>query len=803
NNGLINFNTASSVAVVNANSGTLGGTSPVTITGMLTMGGGRLTNPYVAANGGINFNGGGTLDGGKLVNSGTAIWSLGNITGANGAFFSNLAGATFNNTFDGNLPSGAGATPTFVNNGLFQKTGGSAVPGPTTTDFQFINTGTVEVRTNSLRYALNQQTAGITLLNGGGLDSQAVPIQFAGGTLMGTGLVTVANLQTVTNAATFSPGLPIGQLDITGNYFQTPAGALNIEIGGYQPGIEHDLVTVTSGGAGGSAALSGRLNISFVNGFVPTNGATFTILTALSRFGSFSSFNYPSNDIGLQLSYDATSAKVIVSNLKPVVAHPIANPAAITYGSAVNLQFAADTFSDPDNNALTYTALGLPSGASFSSATRTVSGTPTQAGAFTVQIVAADDGIPSLSVTNSFTLTVNPAPLTVTASAQSKTYGADLALGTTAFSTIGLQNGDTVTGVTLAASGIPAGSAALAPVGAYTITPSAATGSSFVASNYTITYTSGVLTVNPKAATVVANSKAKAYGDSNPVLDAVVTGTANGDVLAYTLATTATVNSGVGSYPITVTLGSNPNYSITPTGSTLAVSARPATVQANAKSKIYGAANPTLDAVVTGTANGDVLAYSLATTATVTSGVATYPITVTLGSNPNYSVAPSNSLLSVTAKAATVVANSKSKTYGDVNPALDAVVTGTVNGDTLAYTLATTATATSGIGSYPISVTLGSNPNYSVTPTDSSLTVATKSASVVANVKTKTYGAANPVLDAVVTGTVNGDILAYSLATTATVTSGVGSYPITVTLGSNPNYSLLFTNSLLNVTAKT
>ena len=40
---------------------------------------------------------------------------------------------------------------------------------------------------------------------------------------------------------------------------------------------------------------------------------------------------------------------------------------------------------------------------------------------------------------------------------------------------------------------------------------------------------------------------------------------------------------------------------------------------------------------------------------------------------------------------ATVTANAKSKTYGDDNPALEAVVTGTVNGDTLDYSLATTA----------------------------------------------------------------------------------------------------------------
>ena len=57
-----------------------------------------------------------------------------------------------------------------------------------------------------------------------------------------------------------------------------------------------------------------------------------------------------------------------------------------------------------------------------------------------------------------------------------------------------------------------------------------------------------------------------------------------------------------------------------------------------------------------------------------------------------------------------MTANAKSKTYGDDNPALDAVVTGAVNGDTLAYSLATTALKFSGVGSYPITVTPGHEP---------------------------------------------------------------------------------------------
>jgi hypothetical protein len=64
------------------------------------------------------------------------------------------------------------------------------------------------------------------------------------------------------------------------------------------------------------------------------------------------------------------------------------------------------------------------------------------------------------------------------------------------------------------------------------------------------------------------------------------------------------------------------------------------------------------------------------------SNVGHYPIAVTLGANPNYSVVSTNGILTVTPKsiAVTVIADGKSKVYGDENPALTAVVTGAVNG---------------------------------------------------------------------------------------------------------------------------
>src|SRR5947207_11220095 len=99
-----------------------------------------------------------------------------------------------------------------------------------------------------------------------------------------------------------------------------------------------------------------------------------------------------------------------------------------------------------------------------------------------------------------------------------------------------------------------------------------------------------------------------------------------------------------------------------------------------------------------------------------------------------------------TPKAATVTVPTRRSTYLDVNPALTATVTGTVNGDTLNYTLSTTALQFSNAGTYPITVSLGLKPNYTVTPSDGTLTVTPKAATVTADDKSKNYGDVKPTM---------------------------------------------------------
>ncbi|MCX7173367.1 MAG: MBG domain-containing protein [Proteobacteria bacterium] len=110
-------------------------------------------------------------------------------------------------------------------------------------------------------------------------------------------------------------------------------------------------------------------------------------------------------------------------------------------------------------------------------------------------------------------LAVTPAPLTVKANDATKVYGQTFTPAGTAFTTpVAPQNGETVGSVTEAS---PAGTPATAAVrGPYAITPSAATGGTFVPSNYLITYVNGALTVTPAPLTVKANDATKVFGDT-------------------------------------------------------------------------------------------------------------------------------------------------------------------------------------------------------------------------------------------------------------------------------------------------
>ena len=106
-------------------------------------------------------------------------------------------------------------------------------------------------------------------------------------------------------------------------------------------------------------------------------------------------------------------------------------------------------------------------------------------------------------------LTVNPAPLVITAGSASKTYGSTATFASTAFTETGLvtANGNTITGVTETSTGVTASAAVSRSP--YAIIPSAAVGSGWATP---VTYVDGKLMVNPAPLTITADGASKTYG---------------------------------------------------------------------------------------------------------------------------------------------------------------------------------------------------------------------------------------------------------------------------------------------------
>jgi hypothetical protein len=413
------------------------------------------------------------------------------------------------------------------------------------------------------------------------------------------------------------------------------------------------------------------------------------------------------------------------------------------------------------------------------------------------------------------TLTVTPAPLTVTADNQSMTYGGTVPALTYTYT--GLVNGDTSAGFTgdLAINGTSPYSA-----GAYGITRGnlAATG------NYTIgTYNAGTLTVMAAPLTVTADNQSMSYGGTVPALTYTYTGLVNGDTSAsFTgdLAINGMTPYRVGTYGIIRgTLNATGNYTIaTYIPGTLTVDPASLLITANNKTKVYGAALPLLTVSYTGFVNGDTSASlttlpSVITTATAGSAVGVYLITASGAASPNYTISYVDGALTVTAAPLTVTAGNKSMTYGGTVPVLTYTYTGLVNGDSSAsFTgdLAINGTSPYGVGTYGITRgTLTATGNYSIgTFNTGILTVGKALLTIAADNKTKPYGAVLPALTVSFIGFVNGDSSTSlttppSVTTTAMASSNVGSYPITASGAMTPNYTISYVAGTLTVTAAT
>lgn len=236
---------------------------------------------------------------------------------------------------------------------------------------------------------------------------------------------------------------------------------------------------------------------------------------------------------------------------------------AVTYGASPQLETAT-------------ASSGLPVTFSVSGPCTLSGSTVTITGVGTCVITASQSGGTSGGNTYSSAtpvsrnLVINPAPLsiTATATAASKIYGGSSP--TFSYSTSGLQYSDLITGATLTfTSSSPSYNSTLTPTeaGIYVLTPSSPVFGTGSASNYTISYFTTGYTISKKTLTITAASFSVTVGDSVPVVTATYNSFAGsegvGDLTGpQTCTTTYTTTSIAGSYPTSCSGYSSSNYDI-------------------------------------------------------------------------------------------------------------------------------------------------------------------------------------------------------------------------------------------------
>jgi filamentous hemagglutinin family protein len=413
------------------------------------------------------------------------------------------------------------------------------------------------------------------------------------------------------------------------------------------------------------------------------------------------------------------------------------------------------------------------------------------------------------------TLTITRALLTVTADNATREYG----LANPAFtgSVTGFRNSDTESVI----SGLTYGSVATiaSNAGTYAITGSGAT-----ATNYDFSYVPGTLTITKALLTVTADNATREYGLADPAFTGTITGYRNGDdasvISGLVYASSAVLNSGIGSYAITGSGATATNYDFSYVPGTLTITRALLTVTADNATREYGLANPVFTGTISGLRAGDIASVvsglTYGTVANAASNAGTYAITASGGSAANYDFAYVPGTLTITRALLTVTADNATREYGLANPAFTGSVTGFRNSDTESVisglTYGSVATIASNAGTYAITGSGATATNYDFSYVPGTLTITKALLTVTADNATREYGLANPAFAGSVTGFRNGDnasvITGLVFGSVATIASNVGSYAITGSGASATNYdftyapgTLTITKALLTVTA--
>jgi len=215
---------------------------------------------------------------------------------------------------------------------------------------------------------------------------------------------------------------------------------------------------------------------------------------------------------------------------------------------------------------------------------------------------------------------------------------------------------------------------------------------------------------------------------------------------------------------------------------------------------------------VSGVREGDEITASYTATPIATTSVGNYPIAISLNDPgqklSNYTLVSNPGTFTVLPAILKVTTDNQTRLYGAANPAFTGAITGVQNGDDITASYTSVATPASPVGAYAVSAGLTDPgqklPNYDLSVTLGNLVVTPAPLSISGDDKTRSYGAANPLLTGSIDGIKNSDNLTLSFSTVATTASPVASYSIVPALidpsGKADNYIITIQNGTLRIT---
>ncbi|HKI21695.1 MAG TPA: putative Ig domain-containing protein, partial [Isosphaeraceae bacterium] len=175
-----------------------------------------------------------------------------------------------------------------------------------------------------------------------------------------------------------------GQLSVGGNETETSSATINDQIGDTPASGDFSVLAVTD-----TVTLAGTFSLALLDGFTPSIGQDFPVITFASASGAFSTVTgLTGADSSFTETLKAKSLDLIVQPTPPTFTAD--SPPVATVGSPYSYQFEAS-----GTEPITFSATGLPTWAQLNSSTGVLSGTPTAPGTFDFTVTASNGTAPN------------------------------------------------------------------------------------------------------------------------------------------------------------------------------------------------------------------------------------------------------------------------------------------------------------------------------------------------------------------------------------------------------------------------